>query len=97
MNTIFSIFVIIVVIGTIIGCIINHNKPEVVVPRKIVKTQKKNILVEKKVEKKAAAIQLMVTKDMRRQLTDLGYNKFQIDDLTPAQASHAIINNMGPK
>lgn len=41
-------------------------------------------------------VRLMITKEMRRQLTDLGYTKSKIDNLTPEIASIIIRNEIGP-
>ena len=75
------------------------NNPEI--PEEI-KRQLSDILAsrqqptEKNVEKVEATKPIMITKDMHRQLADLGYNKEDRSNLTPEQA-HEIINNQSKK
>jgi hypothetical protein len=47
-------------------------------------------------KKTVASVQFFVTKKMKMQLRDLGYTKFQIEDLTPTQAADRIRDNKGP-
>lgn len=48
----------------------------------------------KKEEPKVATVSLIITKDMRQQLSDLGYSKEDIDKMRPAQANHLISGNI---
>ena len=45
-----------------------------------------------------STVQIMVTNKMRMALRDLGYTKFQIDDLSsnPVEAANRIKNQQGP-
>jgi hypothetical protein len=54
------------------------------------------VIVEpvKKEEPKVATVSLIITKDMRQQLSDLGYSKEDIDKMRPAQANHLISGNI---
>jgi len=55
------------------------------------------VVSEKVIENKTvASIQFFVTKKMRMQLRDLGYTKFQIEALSPVEASIRIKNQTGP-
>lgn len=59
--------------------------------------KKEKVKIESTVIKKnSISVALIITHKMRRELTDLGYNKFQINDLTPEQANDIITKQVGP-
>ena len=58
--------------------------------------RKKDEIITNQVESISVSVPLIITKKMRIELRDLGYNFFQINDLSPQEANERILTQKGP-
>ncbi len=54
------------------------------------------IFVGRRPAPQSATLPLMITKEMRRQLNDLGYTKPQVDKMLPEDAAEIVALEVGP-